>query len=141
MYAARTTSRPEARQISSSSITSSLLLPSVLTPPTVGGVGPRVTFSKPIQEMGGGTAARRPGSTLSLIVAETAVSRCGQSESRSWLSHAARLTSGSRVHRGRWFSAFASTSGGIGSGAGLPRLPPFAASLTAFFIAALSPLA
>ena len=132
-YAASTKSAPDAHCSSSSRTTSSELLPSTFTPPMVGGVGPSVSFSKPIQcTMFLGTRSRRMGSTLSRTTSQTDVSTCGQSASSTRLRNAARFQSGSRAHRGMCLSAVSMTSGGSGFGISLRRdLTASAASLRA----------
>ena len=133
-YAASTMSAPDAHCSSSSRTTSSEPLPKTLTPPMVGGVGPSVSFSKPIQcTMFPGTRSRRMGSTLSRTTSQTDVSTCGQSASSTRLRNAARFQSGSRAHRGMCLSAVSMTSGGRrGADPSLRRdLAPCAASFRA----------
>ena len=108
------------------------------TPPTHGGVGPRVTFSNPIQETNGGTDVRNTGSKLSLITCDTDVSTCGHSASNKLFSQLARSTSGSFVHRGRCLNASANTSWGMGSGTGLASAVPDLAAAAALLALAVA---
>ena len=84
---------------------------------------------------------RSMGSRLSRITADTDVSTCGQSASSRLFSQDARSTSGSFVQRGKWRSASASTSGGMGRGGIAPSLRDFfasAAAALAFLVASAS---